>query len=180
LLRRKKHASAVSKVVNFRGWSRGRPRHHTVIMATLLATIAMGAAVGAPPYNGWTVMSTNIVSSEHLKDPAVWVAGHMASWEDCLASCQVTYAPAWPSLHPRCAHTAVYTHVIAGTCVPRSNPIRRSRSSLQRARVARHEGRFVCGLRHDVVGGLIALTPLRVACMQACTRHSPSSTAACT
>jgi len=68
----------------------GPRQYRTVIMASLLTTIAMGAAAGAPPYNGWTVMSTNIVSSEHLKDPAVWVAGHMASWEDCLASCQVT------------------------------------------------------------------------------------------
>ena len=94
-------------------------------MATLLATMAMGAAFGAPPYNGWTVMSTNIVSSEHLKDPAVWVAGHMASWEDCLASCQVTCAPGTSS------SLLVYTHIIAGTRVPRSDPIRRSRSGLQ-------------------------------------------------
>ena len=58
-----------------------------------MATVAVGvmamAAIGAPPYDGWTILSTNIVSAEHQKDPAVWVAGHMATWEECLQSCQV-------------------------------------------------------------------------------------------
>lgn len=77
-------------------------------MWSTIVTMAAAAAAGETVMDdGWVIMTTNIVSGEHLKDSAVHVYGAVPTWQACQAACaantsclEFDYADNWSTWVP--------------------------------------------------------------------------------